>query len=372
MQRFEYRTADVAGVDRVALKKDILETILARDMAPVYEEACVELGCAVDAAQLERMRAANAARLQELADKLKDAEENAGEMEVRDALHARADYLADIGDRTAAAEAYTTTEAKTAGAGPKMDLAFSLLRLDISRGDWRAVKAGLAHARDLCAKGGDWERKNKLQVYEALFLAATRDFTRAAELFLDSVATFTASELMPFPRCVFYTVALAVVALDRPTLKERVVDNPEILSVIDSIPHLHAFVDAIYGCRYGQFFEAFAGLTDAVRGDAALHPHLRYYMREACVVAYSQFLESYKSVTLDAMAAAFGVSPAFLDGELAEFIVAGRLPAKIDRVAGVVETTRPDAKNALYQGAIRQGDQLLNKLQKVVGATLAV
>jgi len=95
-------------------------------------------------------------------------------------------------------------------------------------------------------------------------------------------------------------------------------------------------------------------------------------MREACVVAYSQFLESYKSVTLEAMATAFGVTASFIDAEVADFIVAGRLPAKIDRVAGVVETTRPDAKNALYQGSIRHGDQLLNKLQKVVGSTLAV
>ena len=40
------------------------------------------------------------------------------------------------------------------------------------------------------------------------------------------------------------------------------------------------------------------------------------------------------------MAAAFGVSPDFMDSELADFIVAGRLPAKIDKVAGVVVTSR--------------------------------
>jgi 26S proteasome regulatory subunit N7 len=34
-------------------------------------------------------------------------------------------------------------------------------------------------------------------------------------------------------------------------------------------------------------------------------------------------------------------------------------------VAGVVETNRPDAKNALYQDAIKQGDQLLNRVQKL-------
>lgn len=46
-----------------------------------------------------------------------------------------------------------------------------------------------------------------------------------------------------------------------------------------------------------------------------------------------QFLESYKSVTLNSMATAFGVSVDFIDQELLDFIVAGRLPAKIDKVS---------------------------------------
>ena len=53
-----------------------------------------------------------------------------------------------------------------------------------------------------------------------------------------------------------------------------------------------------------------------------------------------QFLDSYKSVTLDSMAKSFGVGIDFIDTELADFIVAGRLTAKIDKVAGVIETNR--------------------------------
>jgi 26S proteasome regulatory subunit N7 len=49
-------------------------------------------------------------------------------------------------------------------------------------------------------------------------------------------------------------------------------------------------------------------------------------------VCILQFLDSYKSVTLESMASAFGVSVDFIDYELVDFIVAGRLPAKIDRV----------------------------------------
>ena len=53
-----------------------------------------------------------------------------------------------------------------------------------------------------------------------------------------------------------------------------------------------------------------------------------------------QFLESYKSVTLESMASAFDVSAGYLDSELVDFICAGRLHAKIDKVAGVIETNR--------------------------------
>jgi hypothetical protein len=56
-----------------------------------------------------------------------------------------------------------------------------------------------------------------------------------------------------------------------------------------------------------------AGLTEQIKLDRYLQPHFRYYMREVRTVVYSQFLESYKSVTMEAMAAAFGVTVDFID-----------------------------------------------------------
>lgn len=43
---------------------------------------------------------------------------------------------------------------------------------------------------------------------------------------------------------------------------------------------------------------------------------------------------------MNSMAEAFSVSSEFLDKEISDFIVAGRLHAKIDKVAGVIETNR--------------------------------
>lgn len=74
----------------------------------------------------------------------------------------------------------------------------------------------------------------------------------------------------------------------------------------------------------------------------SLHVSWLIIKTNACLLRL-QFLDSYKSVTLQSMAESFGVSVDFIDGELADFIVSGRLTAKIDKVAGVVETNRSDA-----------------------------
>jgi len=364
-KRFLFTSNDIPGVDKAKLQAEILEVIAAENMAPFYEHICMQLGWPADATQLSSMKAANQKQLEELDAKVKDAEENLGETEVRDAMHAKAEYLGKIGDQEAAAKAYQETESKTASGGSKADMVFSQIRLAILYEDWHGVKKLLSKAKQICDAGGDWEHKNKLKVYEAVFAMYTRDFKRAAERFLESMATFTTSELFSYSRCINYAVIMSLVSLDRVTLKAKVVESPEVLSVIGQTPELASILNALYNCNYKEFFQAFVPVMDLLRCDIYLRPHLRYYMREVRLVAYSQFLESYKSVTLESMAAAFDVGVPFLDQEVSDLIVAGRLGAQIDKVAGIIESKRPDVKNQMYQDAIKKGDQLLSHIQKL-------
>ena len=80
------------------------------------------------------------------------------------------------------------------------------------------------------------------------------------------------------------------------------------------------------------------------------------------LVAYKQYLESFKSVTIENMAGAFGVSCDFIDRELSMFIYNGKLNCKIDKVSGVIESNRPNKKAELFQQTIQQGDALLNRI----------
>ncbi|KAM7258332.1 hypothetical protein ACFE04_014073 [Oxalis oulophora] len=356
---------DVPDIEKVSLKEDVFTAVKADYMVPLYETLVADGVLELDQGLLDSMRTRNDQELKKLDDKIVDAEENLGESEVREAHLAKSLFFIRIGVKEKSLEQLKITETKTVAVGQKMDLVFYTLQLAFFYMDFDLISKSIEKAKNLFEEGGDWERKNRLKVYEGLYCMSTRDFKKAASLFLDSISTFTTYDLFTYDTFIFYTVLTSIITLDRVTLKQKVVDAPEILTVIGKIPHLTEFLNALYECQYKSFFSGFAGLTEQIKFDRYLHPHFRFYMREVRTVVYSQFLESYKSVTIEAMAKAFGVTVEFIDLELSRFISAGKLHCKIDSVAGVLETNRPDSKNALYQATIKQGDFLLNRIQKL-------
>ncbi|XP_021762024.1 26S proteasome non-ATPase regulatory subunit 6 homolog [Chenopodium quinoa] len=362
---FHLTHPDVEDIEKVRLKDEVLSSIKSDFMVSLYETLAANGVLELDQSLLDSMRQSIEDELKKLDEKIADAEENLGESEVREAHLAKSLFYIRTGDKDKALEQLKVTETKTVAVGQKMDLVFFTLQVGLFDMDFDLISKSIDKAKNLFEEGGDWERKNRLKVYEGLYCMSTRNFKKAASLFLDSISTFTTYELFPYDTFIFYTVLTSIISLDRVSLKQKVVDAPEILTVIGKVPHLSEFLNSLYDCQYKSFFSAFAGLTEQIKFDRYLHRHFRYYMREVRTVVYSQFLESYKSVTIEAMAKAFGVTVEFIDLELSRFIAAGKLHCKIDKVAGVLETNRPDAKNALYQATIKQGDFLLNRIQKL-------
>jgi 26S proteasome regulatory subunit N7 len=255
---------------------------------------------------------------------------------------------------------------KTVGIGARLDFMLGLIREGFMKGDVKQIKTYIEKADTELSKGGDWERTNKLTVYKGLLLLCSRDFKAAANAFVKSLATFTPCELLTFRDFVFYTITTSLVAMDRLTLKKKVLDSPEILSIVGEIPFLREFVLSLYECRYADWSASFASLIDQIRSDKYLQPHMRYITRSLRLVAYKQFLLSYKSVTIRMMAEAFGVTEDFIEDELSAFISAGKLHCKIDRINRFVESNKlEDPRNVLYGRIIKQGDLLLNRIQKL-------
>ncbi|CAM9676748.1 unnamed protein product [Chrysoparadoxa australica] len=346
----------------------VMSTIKEKKMGPWYSILCSmhPAQFKLDQAVLKECEESNAATLKKIEEECEEAIKDAGDMEILDAMFAKARHFARIGDKAAAFTSYgAILERPKISTGKKIDAEMERARVALFHHDLPAFKEAVDSAKKLIELGGDWDRRNRLKVYEAMYLITCRDMKAAAELLLESVATFTCVELFDYKQFVFYLTVTSVLSLPRTTLKKRIVDGPEVLSVMPEMPVLDALVHSLYECEYKRLMNAMVDLNEQLLDDRYFGKHTRYIIREMRILSYTQFLDAYKSVILSSMAQAFGVGDEFLDAELSRFIAAGRLNAKIDKVEGVIETNRPDKKNAQYHSSIAKGDMLLNKIQKL-------
>lgn len=385
--------------------------------------ASASIPMAWDEAMYQSLKADNDRELEEIQKEEDEAVEKAGEIEIQAARGKRAEFFARVGDKEKAIAAYEDVFEKTGSLGTKIDLVLAIIRMGLFYGDKQLTKKHVERAKTLVEGGGDWDRRNRLKAYEGLYLLTVRSYNLAAPLLLDSLSTFTSYELCTYSNLVVYSVLAGSVSLKRVDFKSKVVDAPEIKAIlgdgedkllalsgalsagpgadvasqdassaptaakkqvvnlttlgsstdqpeaemaVDFSP-LAQLVSSLYNGRYKFFFQALALVEEQfLTQDRYLHEHKNWFVREMRLRAYQQLLQSYRVVGLDSMANDFGVTVDFLDRDLAKFIAAGRIPCTIDRVTGrgVIETNRPDDKNKQYQDVVRQGDQLITKLQK--------
>lgn len=193
----------------------ITEAIKKDNMAPWYELLCKDIGWAVHQSLLEKLRTINEEEIKRLDLAIEDAEKNLGEMEVREAYLKKAEYYSRIGDKENAVDTFKQTYTKTLSLGHKLDIIFHLIRIGLFFKDHELISKSVDQARSLIDSGGDWDRRNRLKVYQGIYCIAIRDFTTAASLFLDTVSTFTSYELMDYKRFISYTVYVSLISLPR-------------------------------------------------------------------------------------------------------------------------------------------------------------
>ena len=253
---------------------------------------------------------------------------------------------------------FKETISNTKSFNTKIDALFEICHIGLMTKDLDLLKEYLEKIKESLKEGGDWEKKNRLKVYDGLYLLFNRNFKEAGKNFLEALMTFTSYELFDFKTFVFYTAVINIISVDRKTLKEKVIDNSDVLSCINDIPHLQKFLNTFYDGEYEQFFKELYFIIQVLK-------HYNYYINEMRVKVYSQFLQSYKTVTMDNMAKVFGVSTNFIDRELSNFISQGRINAKIDKVSGIIECNHNEENVDLYQATIRDSDILISKIHKL-------
>ncbi|KAF6205758.1 hypothetical protein GE061_019931 [Apolygus lucorum] len=364
------------------LKEQLMNGIKQGNMAPYYKEVCKDLGWTFDQKLYDDMTVALNKRMAEL-EKENETSGIDEEDQVGRVWLAKLEYLLSVGDQEAArALAMSKLEDKTTAKTHRIDAVFALFRIAYFHGcDIKGMSVAIEKATELIEGQGDWSSRNKLKAYEGVWSFSIRDYARAARLFVDVVPTFESYELAHFGTIIKYTVLSCMIALPRCELKKKLMQAGVTAQALHSqFTDLKEYFLSLYDGRYADFFGALANVETLMKKDPLLHPHYRHYVQEMRVRAYKQILQAYRSLSLDYMAQSFGVTPEFIEAEVAKLAATGRLQCKIDSVARSVVTSVHLSDEAmrlkdtsdldmdrsmLYKSTVKGGDILLNRLKKL-------
>jgi hypothetical protein len=185
--------------------------------------------------------------LSSLRSEISKASDEAGDMEVLHASMEVARYMARCCAREDAMDAYRAVLAlPKLSAGKRLDAHLEMARVQSFWGDYRGYGETLSNAAKAIAKGGDWDRRNRLKVYQALSFLLIRDVSSASKLLVEGIATFSCSELCDYPEFVSYAIVTGLLSLKRTELKKSIIDGSEVLQVAKDIPVLVSF----YVCHF--------------------------------------------------------------------------------------------------------------------------
>ena len=198
--------------------------------------------------------------------RIKQAQDDGDDVQLRDAYVNKAEHYERQLQYEQAIENYQLALAKTAGAQKKLEYQLAVLHIYFKRDDFAKFGDQLELCKRLNDEGGDWEKKNKLLVYEGLWLIKKRNLEAAATTLLSCVNTFNAPEIIPFEKLVFYGVVLGMVTLQRKDLKSKVLDNSDIIAVLREEKTLYDYLFSLYERRYHDFFRNLSRLTSHHRG----------------------------------------------------------------------------------------------------------
>ena len=207
-------------------------------------------------------------RIEELRKKMEEDVDNMEEMDKAHYIFEIAKIYKEKKIMDKAIENFKETIAQTNSFNTKIDAIFEILHIGLLDKNQDILKEYLNKCKELLKEeGGDWEKKNRLKVYEGLNFILNKNFKDAGKNFLDALMTFTSYELFDFKTFVFYTAITNIITVDRKTLKERIIDNSDVLSCINDIPHLQDFLNSFYDGEYDKFFVELFYIIEILKKD---------------------------------------------------------------------------------------------------------
>jgi hypothetical protein len=190
---------------------------------------------------LQQMKEKNDVVLQKLVGDIQVATESAGDMEVLDAHVAVAQFKAKAYSKEHAIAAYEAILAlPKISSGKKIDILMSAARVSSFFNDVVLTDEYLHRATIMAesGSGSDWDRRNRLKIYQSIQYLLHRNIADASTLLLQCISTFNAIEYCTYTEFITYTILSNLLHLPRPELKKKIMDGSEIITISSEIPEV--------------------------------------------------------------------------------------------------------------------------------------
>ena len=222
-----------------------------------------------------------------------------------------------------------------------LDMSLQIIKLCIEQTNYMSVTPYIMKIRGITRTPEEDEAlKPKIDVTIGLSYLYSSNYLDATRAFLRVPSTISWPEVISPNDVAIYGGLCALASMDRQTLKSEVLENTEFRNALELEPNVKRAIAAFYGAKYNTCL----GILEGYKNDYLLDWHLQRHVddiyeriRRKSVV---QYFVPFSTVTLGAMAEAFGSSEEEMEKELVGMIGRGTLGARIDtqnRVSGIRE-----------------------------------
>ncbi|KZV75677.1 hypothetical protein PENSPDRAFT_680900 [Peniophora sp. CONT] len=324
----------------------------------------------------------NDAQRAKLEVELKTYTQNMIKESIRLAHRDLASHYAATGQPELALRHYTKSREFAGSAQHTLEMCLAVLNLliegrsfaHVSTYVFKAESALDAPAPGASGSGGGGGNKRdkgadaKLSLATGLGLLHARAYAKAAQKLLtpglnsSTLAPWTGTIIHPGAPGVYATLC-ALATLDRPELKRRYSNGD---SVLGEGPGMKELIDAWLGSRFRAVITLLDSQSTAFALDPLLAPHapaLAYQIRARALALY---FRPFSTIKLEKMSAAFGWSVQETEKEVVSLIKSGEIQGRVDSREKVLVARKRDARAALYERALKAGDEMERGAQGVL------
>jgi len=201
--------------------------------------------------------------------------------------------------------------------------------------------------------------QSQLRIAAGLANLEGKKYKLAARKFLEVTPENCAyAEVASMQDIALYGGLCALASFDRSELRQ-LIESSSFRAFLELFPLVREAVNDFFHSRYASCLAYLDKLKPDLLLDLHLHDHVEQLYTDVRSKALIQYFSPFVTVNMRLMATAFNVEIDALEKELAQLIMKGQIPARIDSQAKVLHARNIDQRTATFSAAIKMGDDYI-------------